>query len=324
MVRPPSPPRLDLSPGGNLWPERRVSSPATAARAVAGSIVLPRPAVEPVSRPFATAPQGASVEAIGLGRRYETPDGPLDAIRDVDLSVPAGSFCVVVGPSGCGKTTLLRILAGLDRPTSGTLTMTRLDGDGAPPTNAMVFQGRSVYPWLTVRQNVEYGLKLRGVGRKERRATVDRLIETIGLPRFATAYPHQLSEGMRQRVAIARALAVDPDILLMDEPFGALDEQTRFLLQDELLRIWERQRKTVVFITHSIDEALIMADRIVVFSAQPGTVKATFDVPFPRPRSLTAVRSEPVFNDLFAAIWTLLRDEVTAARRVQEAQAERR
>jgi NitT/TauT family transport system ATP-binding protein len=172
---------------------------------------------------------------------------------------------------------------------------------------------------MTVRQNVEYGLKLHGVGRRQRGRSAERLIETVGLARFAKAYPHQLSEGMRQRVAIARALAVDPDVLLMDEPFAALDEQTRFLLQEELLRIWEKERKTVLFITHSIDEAIILADQIVVFSAQPGTVKATLPVPFPRPRSLTAVRSEPAFNDLFNEIWNLVRDEVLTARRAQEA-----
>ena len=291
---------------------------------VTGSLVLPRPTAGPVARPIGTVESGASIEAVGLGRRFKTPDGSIDAIRNVDLSVPAGSFCVVVGPSGCGKTTLLRILAGLDRPTSGALTLAGANGSTAPPTNAMVFQGRSVYPWLTVRRNVEYGLKLQGTDRGERRRTADRLIETVGLARFAKSYPHQLSEGMRQRVAIARALAVDPDILLMDEPFGALDEQTRFLLQDELLRIWEQSRKTVVFITHSIDEALTLADRIVVFSAQPGTVKATFEVPFPRPRTMTAVRSDPVFNELFTEIWDLLRDEVVAARRAQEARTEAR
>ncbi len=257
---------------------------------------------------------GARIRAAGLGRRFETADGHLDAIRGVDLAVEPGEFCVIVGPSGCGKTTLLRILAGLDRQSTGSLELAGL-GSG-PPTNAMVFQGRSVFPWLTVRQNVAYGLKLRGLGRRERGEAADGLLETVGLGRFARAYPHQLSEGMRQRVAIARALAVDPDLLLMDEPFGSLDEQTRFLLQEELLRIWERTGKTVVFITHSIDEAIVLADRIVVMSAQPGTTKATLTVPFPRPRSLTEVRSDPAFAPLFNEIWGLLRDEVRASRRL--------
>jgi NitT/TauT family transport system ATP-binding protein len=174
----------------------------------------------------------------------------------------------------------------------------------------MVFQGRSLFPWLNLRQNVAYGLRLRNVGRKERLARADELLETVGLAKFRKSYPHQISEGMRQRVNIARALAVDPDLLLMDEPFGALDEQTRFLLQEELLRIWEQTGKTVIFVTHSIDEAIILADQIVVMSAQPGTVRAVLDVPFGRPRSLTEVRSDPAFAELFNATWGMLRQEV--------------
>jgi NitT/TauT family transport system ATP-binding protein len=266
----------------------------------------------PTERPASQTAGAPAIHATGVGRRFETAGGMVEAIRDVDLSVEPGEFCVIVGPSGCGKTTFLRILAGLERPTAGQLDLRgSLEGT---PTNALVFQGRSVFPWLTVRDNVAYGLKLHGVGRRERRQTTDRMLELVGLARFGRAYPHQLSEGMRQRVAIARALAVDPDLLLMDEPFGALDEQTRFILQEELLRIWETTRKTVVFVTHSIDEALTLADRIVVFTAQPGTVKATLPVPFPRPRELTAVRSDPAFARLFREIWELLREEVQAAR----------
>jgi NitT/TauT family transport system ATP-binding protein len=281
-----------------------------------GAIEMPHGLVAPAPAAVAPVNTGASITISNLGRRFETPTGPLDAINDVSLSVAPGSFCVIVGPSGCGKTTLLRILADLDRPTTGDVTLTRADGH--KPTNAMVFQGRSVFPWLTVGQNVSYGLKLRGVSRKERKAVAADLLEIVGLSRFAGSYPHQLSEGMRQRVAIARALAVDPDVLLMDEPFGALDEQTRFLLQEELLRIWERTRKTVVFITHSIDEAITLADQIVVMTAQPGTIKAVLSVPFPRPRALTDVRADPEFAPLFNHIWGLLKDEVLLARSKQE------
>jgi len=276
----------------------------------ARSLAVATPAARPATD---LANTGApAIRATGLERRFETGSGTIEAIREVNLTVATGEFCVIVGPSGCGKTTFLRILAGLERPTGGELEMR--GPDGRTPTNAMVFQGRSVFPWLTVRANVAYGLKLNGLGRRERRETADRMIDLVGLSRFARAFPHQLSEGMRQRVAIARALAVDPDLLLMDEPFGALDEQTRFILQEELLRIWEATRKTVVFVTHSIDEALTLADRVVVFSAQPGTVKATLPVPFPRTRELTAVRSDPAFAGLFADIWELLREEVQAAR----------
>jgi NitT/TauT family transport system ATP-binding protein len=255
---------------------------------------------------------GPSIRLDGIDRRFETPKGHVEALRGVDLTVEPGRFCVIVGPSGCGKTTLLRILAGLDRPTSGALEM--LLPSGGAPTNALVFQGRSLFPWLTVEANAGYGLKLAGVGRRERRERVAHLLELVGLSRFKGAYPYQVSEGMRQRVAFARALAVDPDLLLMDEPFGALDEQTRFILQEEVLRIWERSRKTVVLVTHSIDEAITMADRIVVMSAQPGTIVESFEVPFPRPRTLTTVRSDPRFAALFTAIWEVLREQVERSR----------
>jgi NitT/TauT family transport system ATP-binding protein len=269
-----------------------------------------RPGATARERTATSTPQGtgAHVVARDIGRRFETPSGPVDACRDITLDVPAGSFCVIVGPSGCGKSTLLRLVAGLDQPTSGTLRIDR--ADGRQPTNAMVFQGRSLFPWLNLRQNVAYGLRLRNVGRKERLERADELLETVGLAKFTRSWPHQISEGMRQRVNIARALAVNPDLLLMDEPFGALDEQTRFLLQEELLRIWERTGKTVIFVTHSIDEAIVLGDRIVVMSAQPGTVRAVLDVPFGRPRSLTEVRSDPAFAKLFNTTWGMLRHEV--------------
>ena len=272
--------------------------------------VTARPGATARERTSTSAPQstGARVVARDIGRRFETPNGPVDACHDITLDVPAGSFCVIVGPSGCGKSTLLRLVAGLDQPTAGTLRIDR--ADGRQPTNAMVFQGRSLFPWLNLRQNVAYGLRLRNVGRKERLARADELLETVGLVKFTKSWPHQISEGMRQRVNIARALAVNPDLLLMDEPFGALDEQTRFLLQEELLRIWERTGKTVIFVTHSIDEAIVLGDQIVVMSAQPGTVRAILDVPFGRPRSLTEVRSDPAFADLFNTTWGMLRHEV--------------
>jgi len=256
----------------------------------------------------------APITARGVGRQFETPRGPIDAIAGVDLAIAPGEFCVIVGPSGCGKSTFLRLVAGLDAPTSGTLQIGR---PGQPaPTNAVVFQGRSLFPWRTIRTNLGYGLELRGVNRANRDQVIDGLLEVLGLTRFADVYPHQVSEGMRQRVAIGRALAVDPDILLMDEPFGALDEQTRFLLQDELLRIWERTGKTVLVVTHSIDEAILLADRIVVMTAQPGRVRAVIEVPFARPRSLASVRSDPAFAAIFMQTWEHLRDEVTRARLV--------
>lgn len=248
----------------------------------------------------------------GLGRVFETAAGPVTAIRDVDLDLRRGEFLAIVGPSGCGKTTLLRIIAGLESPTSGTIESNgSLDGKTA---NAMVFQGRSVFPWMTVEQNAAYGLSIRGTGKDEQRRTIDRLLDTVGLSAFRKAYPHQLSEGMRQRVAIARALAVDPELLLMDEPFGSLDEQTRFILQDEVLRIWDGTGKTVIVVTHSIDEALTLADRVVVMTAHPGTIKDIVPVTLTRPREQATMRSDPEFARLFARIWESLRSEVLDAR----------
>ncbi|MGH2549673.1 MAG: ABC transporter ATP-binding protein [Thermomicrobiales bacterium] len=270
----------------------------------------------PVERRALTPPPApkpaARVEARGITKVFETQSGPVSALTDITLTVEPGEFCVIVGPSGCGKTTFLRMLAGLETPSSGSLIVSNTSGQ--TPSNAMVFQGRSVFPWLSVRQNIAYGLSLRGVPRRTRKKVTDDLLHTVGLDKFGDVFPHQVSEGMRQRVAIARALAVDPDLLLMDEPFGALDEQTRMILQEELLRIWELTGKTVVFITHSIDESLTLADRIVVMSAHPGRVKEIIEVPFARPRELTAVRSDPAFATLFAQVWSSLRDEVTRSR----------
>ncbi|MGD9714482.1 MAG: ABC transporter ATP-binding protein [Thermomicrobiales bacterium] len=256
---------------------------------------------------------GAFVQIEHVSRVFEGRDGPIVAVDDVSLDVLEGAFTVIVGPSGCGKTTLLRMIAGLEAPSSGTISISAKDRQSV--RNAMVFQGRSVFPWLTVQDNVLYGLKLEGAPAAARRQRASELLSMVGLSRFASAWPHQLSEGMRQRVAIARALAVDPQLLLMDEPFGALDEQTRFLLQEELLRIWDQTGKTVVFVTHSIDEALTLADQVVVMTAQPGTIKALIPVAFGRPRDQAAVRSDPGFAEKFSTIWGLLRDEVHVARR---------
>jgi NitT/TauT family transport system ATP-binding protein len=205
----------------------------------------------------------------------------------------------------------LRVVAGLTPATRGTVAIER--GAGDAPLQAMVFQGRSVFPWLTVLQNACYGLAMQGVSRLEREEVAERWLRQVGLGDFLHAYPAQLSEGMRQRVAIVRAFAMNPELLLMDEPFGALDEQTRILLQDELLRLWESTGKTVVFVTHSIDEALILADRVIVLSARPGTLKADIRVPFARPRTVETARSDPDFNELFLHVWSLLRNEAAQA-----------
>jgi NitT/TauT family transport system ATP-binding protein len=221
------------------------------------------------------------------------------------LSVGDGEFICIVGPSGCGKTTLLRILAGLDVPTSGMVDITRRDS--ARPLTSMIFQETSIFPWLSVRDNVGYGLDMRRVEPATRKRTVDHFLELTGLSRFANAYPHQLSGGMKQRVSVARAFANDPEILLMDEPFAALDEQTKIVLQQELLKLWSETKKTVVFITHSIDEALVLADRIVVLSGRPGKLKADIPIGFARPRLVQELKADREFGQLWHDIWSLLR-----------------
>lgn len=222
------------------------------------------------------------------------------AVCDFSFSVAPGEFVCIVGPSGCGKTTVLRILAGLEEALSGTV---HLSGTMPP---AMVFQEASVLPWLTVSENIALPLRLKGVPRDRRDARVRELLDLTGLADFATARPQQLSGGMKQRVSVARALVDDREILLMDEPFGALDEQTRLVLQQELLRLWEATRKTVLFITHSVDEALTLADRVLVMSPRPGTLIADLSVPFERPRDVVEMRRDKRFWDLTYEVWSLL------------------
>jgi NitT/TauT family transport system ATP-binding protein len=223
---------------------------------------------------------------------------------------------MIVGPSGCGKTTLLRILAGLENVSSGTIEIETPHSQR--PVNSMIFQGDSIFPWMTVWNNAAYGLKMRGAATATIKEVVGHYLERTGLTRFAGYYPHQLSGGMRQRVSIARAFANDPEILLMDEPFSALDAQNKLLLQEELLRIWEEHKKTVVFITHSVDEAVLLGDRIMVMTAQPGKVKALVEVPLPRPRDVMELQKTPAYGELIHRIWSSLRDEVQRARQ-QEA-----
>ncbi|WP_378940990.1 ABC transporter ATP-binding protein [Mesorhizobium sp. ANAO-SY3R2] len=222
------------------------------------------------------------------------------AVSDVSFSVARGEFVCIVGPSGCGKTTVLRILADLEQQLGGTVKL----HSATPP--AMVFQEASVLPWLTVSENIAFPLSLKGVSRSQQEARVRDLLALTGLTEFANARPHQLSGGMKQRVSVARALVDDRDILLMDEPFGALDEQTRLVLQQELLRIWETTGKTVVFITHSVDEALTLADRVIVMSPRPGTLVANLAVPFERPRDVVEMRRDSRFWDMTYEVWRLL------------------
>lgn len=231
----------------------------------------------------------------------------LTALEGVDLVVSDREFVSVVGPSGCGKTTLLRIVDGLVEPTEGEV---RIDGEpvtGSGRDRGMVFQSSNLLPWLTTEGNIALGLEADGVEREEQRRIVDRLIEMVGLQGFEDAYPHELSGGMRQRVGLARALAIDPDVLLMDEPFGELDAQTRELLQRELLRIWSEEEKTSVFVTHDIEEAIFLSDRIVVLSGRPGRVIREVEIPFDRPRYGRELRATETFGRLREEIWDVIR-----------------
>jgi NitT/TauT family transport system ATP-binding protein len=252
----------------------------------------------------------AKIAVRNVTKVFATRGRPLVALDRVSLAVADGEFVCVVGPSGCGKSTLLRILAGLVAPTTGDVTFN--GGDRDKPLHSLVFQEHAVFPWKTVLQNIVFGLEMRGVARAEREAAGHAWVERVGLRGFADVYPHQLSGGMRQRVGIARAFANDPEVLLMDEPMGAIDAQTRLLLMDELLRLWESDRKTVVYITHDIEEAVLLGDRVILMTARPGRPKATYTVPFARPRGI-ALMASPEFAGLSYQIWESLRDEAVAA-----------
>jgi NitT/TauT family transport system ATP-binding protein len=236
---------------------------------------------------------------------------PVRALQSFDIDVNEGEFLSIVGPSGCGKSTFLNVLLGLVKPDSGDLKMHGKPIEGPGTDRAMVFQEFGLLPWRTVQSNVELGLELKGMAAAERRNVSQRLILMVGLKGFENHYPHELSGGMKQRVGLARALATDPDVLLMDEPFAALDAQTRDLMQVELLRIWQEAKKTVLFVTHQIDEAIYLSDRVMVMTKRPGKAKKLFPIDLPRPRDYE-MRVTPEFNELKFEIWQALKDEITA------------
>jgi ABC-type nitrate/sulfonate/bicarbonate transport system ATPase subunit len=242
----------------------------------------------------------------GVDKRYATSSGPVDALRRVSLSVGAGEFCTLIGPSGCGKSTLLGMLGGLVRPDAGRVVVDGRPVDGPDPRRAAtVFQDPGLFPWRTTLENIEFGLELQGVARERRRAVAADLLGPLGLREFAGKYPRELSGGMRQRVAIGRALAIDTPIVLMDEPFGALDEQTRLLMGEWLLDIWRRTRKTVVFVTHSLHEAVALSTRVIVMTARPGRIKSVLELPMPYPRAIESTE----LVALRAKLWSEIREE---------------
>ena len=258
-----------------------------------------------MSQPF------LSIQAVS--RTFVSPKGPAtQALLPVDFDVQENDFVTILGPSGCGKSTLLRIVAGLDHPSSGRVLLGGRPIEGPGADRGMVFQSYTLFPWLTIEQNIRFGLRERGMPEDQQKERAQYFIAKVGLRGFEQHFPKQLSGGMQQRTAIARALANDPQMLLMDEPFGALDNQTRVLMQELLLGIWEAERKTVMFVTHDIDEAIFMANRVAVFSARPGRIKSEIAVNLPHPRHYT-IKTSPEFMDLKARLTEEIRAEAMAA-----------
>ena len=257
----------------------------------------------------------AAIELSGVTKRFLTPSGSAyTAISDVNLVVRPGQFCAVVGPTGCGKSTTLTLVAGLDRVSAGAVRVGGHDVGGITKGTGFMFQADALLPWKTVIGNVMLGPAFRGVSKQEAKATAMEWLRVVGLAGFENHHPHQLSGGMRKRVSLAAALINEPSILLMDEPFGALDVQTKAIMSDELLALWERTKPSVIFVTHDLEEAIALSDRVVVMTAAPGTVKAVYDIDLPRPRGAAQeVRFDPRFVELHQQVWEALREEVQAA-----------
>jgi NitT/TauT family transport system ATP-binding protein len=257
----------------------------------------------------------AGIDIVGLTKRYLTPKGEtFTAIRDVTLRVEPGEFCAIVGPTGCGKSTTLAQVSGLERPSMGSVRVHDQLVDGITDGVSYMFQADALFPWKTVLGNVLIGPVLRGTPKKEATLLARDWLRRVGLAGFEDRYPHQLSGGMRKRVAMAAALINNPRILLMDEPFGALDVQTKAIMQNELLSLWEELRPSVLFITHDLDEAVALADKVVIMTSSPGTIKDVFEIDLPRPRGdVQKIRHEERFLELQGQIWESLKDEVTRA-----------
>jgi NitT/TauT family transport system ATP-binding protein len=261
------------------------------------------------------AVRAARIELRDVTKRFVTPSGSMfTALRDVDLVIDPGKFCAVVGPTGCGKSTTLTMIAGLDRPSAGLVRVGEQAVSGITTGTSFMFQLDALLPWKTVLGNVALGPVFRGVPKKEAQSQARDWVRRVGLAGFEGHHPHQLSGGMRKRVSLAAALINEPSILLMDEPFGALDVQTKAIMSNELLGLWEQTKPSVVFVTHDLEEAIALADQVVVMTAGPGTVKAIYDIDLPRPRgAVQEIRFEPRFLELHHQIWASLREEVEQA-----------
>jgi NitT/TauT family transport system ATP-binding protein len=250
------------------------------------------------------------ISIIRVGHTFRAKGRRVQALLETDLQVHDREFVTIVGPSGCGKSTLMNIIVGLFPPSSGEVLYRGKRHVGVNRSIGYVTQADNLYPWRTLRQNVEFPLELRDVGRGERHDRAERLIRRVGLGGFEDSYPHELSGGMRQRANIIRTLVYEPEVILMDEPFGPLDAQTRLLLQNQLLELWHEERKTIVFITHDLGEAVALADRVVVMSARPGRIKTVAPVPIPRPRNLFDIHSDERFRETYRTMWSSLEEEV--------------
>jgi NitT/TauT family transport system ATP-binding protein len=273
----------------------------------------------------AAAVNMAGIDMTNVTKRFVTPTGAaMTAIRDVNIAVAPGQFCAVVGPTGCGKSTTLTLVAGLERPSAGTVRVADRPVNGITAGVSFVFQTDALLPWKPVLDNVALGPMFKGIRKAEALARARDWLRTVGLSGFEHHYPHQLSGGMRKRVSLAAALINEPSILLMDEPFSALDVQTRAIMSNELLTLWERGKPSVLFVTHDLEEAIGLADKVVVITAGPGTVKAVFDIDLPRPRgAVQDIRFDKRFLELYQEIWGALREEVDEAfsRQAQAARA---
>jgi NitT/TauT family transport system ATP-binding protein len=259
-------------------------------------------------------PTTPAIELQGVTKRFPTPDGSaFTAIANVDLTVEPGQFCAVVGPSGCGKSTTLTLVSGLERASEGRVSVHGDEVSGIGADVGFVFQSDALLPWKTVLDNVAAGPTFRGVTRREAHERARDWLRRVGLDAFAKHHPHQLSGGMRKRVALAQSLINEPAVLLMDEPFSALDVQTRSIMAGELLSLWEESRPSVIFVTHDLEEAIALADRVVVMTAGPGTVKEVYEIDLPRPRQVPEIRFDKRFIAIYEQIWDALRDEVKRA-----------
>jgi NitT/TauT family transport system ATP-binding protein len=253
-----------------------------------------------------------SIQICNVHKVYASNQGEVLALEDVSFEVKAHEFVSVLGPSGCGKSTLLRIIAGLIEPSSGSVSID-IEGEEDRPQNAMVFQGQGLFPWMNLMENVRFGLSMRGMRDADSTARVMDILEQFGLGGFHRHFPYELSGGMQQRAALARAFLTDPQVMLMDEPFGGLDAQSRLLLQQELLRVWQTNRKTIIFVTHDIEESILMSDRVIVMSGRPGRIVQEIVVPFTRPRNLVSPPEPERLAEIRHGIWKMLESEVKSS-----------